>query len=333
MKSILYITFTQTGIFIGILFYKFISWSWYVKPNRGSMITWLYSFAIGVLLVNCFFTVSYITISLLHSPEIINYLKTNDVLPFVLSTDPIKIGFYSTLILAYISFWISTVIMLSNYKTKLLKLKFWLVSFLPLMYFLLPFYNGTINILIDNFQIATPEFAIVYTLIFSNNIPIAAIFFGLVFWSIGRKIGDSYLRKNMWISGYAITLFFVSNQSILTIDAAFPPSALPYVTVLGISSFLLMMGISYSSISFTQDQLLRKKIFSTIENEYVFIKNIGNPELEKQMVRKVEDISRTLSNEMEVHSGINTNLEGDELQNYISDFMLEMKQTKQQDHE
>jgi hypothetical protein len=328
MKSILYIAFIQTVIFIGILFYKFMSWSWYVKPNRGSLITWLYTFAIGMILLNCFFTVSYVTISLLLYSEIISY-HTSAFLPFIASTDPIKVGFYSTLILAYISFWISTVIMLSNYEAKLFKLKFWVLSILPLLYFLLPFYNGTINILIDYFQAGTPLFAIIYTVTFSNNIPIAAIFFGLVFWSIGRKIENSYLRKNMWISGYAITLFFISNQSILVIDAPFPPLALPYIAVLGISGFLLMMGISYSSISFTQDHLLRKKIYSTIENEYVFIKNIGNPELEKQMIRKVQNISKTLLNEMEAHSGINTNLEGEELQNYISEVMSEIKQTKQ----
>jgi hypothetical protein len=132
----------------------------------------------------------------------------------------------------------------------------------------------------------------------------------------------------MWISGYAITLFFISNQSILIIDAPYPPIALPHVAVLGISGFLLMMSISYSSISFTQDQLLRKKIYGTIENEYVFIKNIGSPELEKQMVRKVENISKTLVNEMEAHSGIETNLEGEDLQNYISQIMDEIKQTK-----
>lgn len=230
---------------------------------------------------------------------------------------------------AYIVFWSATVFMLSKYRSKIGQIKFWTLSALPLFYFLLPFYPGLMDALFSFFNTGTILFAISYTVIFSNNIPIAALFFGLAFWSIRKTVENVQIKNYMQISGYGIVLFFISNQSALLLNAPFSPTALPYIAVLGLASYFLLHGIFSSSISFAQDHVLRKRIHQAVEDESFFIMNIGNPELEKQMTKKLEIISKQVSKELESQSGIKMSLEGNELQNYIFEVINEIKQTKQ----
>lgn len=55
VKIIVYVTIAETMIFIGILCYKFASWSWNIRPKKNSVITWLYTCSMCVILLNSFF--------------------------------------------------------------------------------------------------------------------------------------------------------------------------------------------------------------------------------------------------------------------------------------
>ena len=126
--------------------------------------------------------------------------------------------------MVFVLFWISTSLLLSKYVTRIGKFRYVSLTLLPLLYFIIPFTPGLLDWLIEYRSLSPTTFAITYTLFFSNSIPIAALFFGLAFWSIGKTIENPYIKNYMYMAGYGIALFFICNQSILLISAPFPPT-------------------------------------------------------------------------------------------------------------
>lgn len=324
LQSIVLITFSEAIFFLGVLSFKFLDWSIPSGARKQTVVTWLYTISILILLLNSIFTLSFVLLSLTqynekivqHGTEYISYIDNSHIL---------KVGFQVTLIMVFISFWISTSVLLSKYITKVGKIRYMFLTLLPLLYFLIPFIPGLIDWL-SVYQSSNPiTFAIAYTLFFSNSVPIAAIFFGLAFWSIGRTMENSHIKNYMYMAGYGVVLFFISNQAVLLISAPYPPTILPYLSVIGFSSYLMLIGIFSSSISYVQDSDLRKRIQKTIQNEFVFMKNIGSHEMEKQLLKRITTLSENMTENLEKESGVKSSLQGEELQNYINDVISEMK--------
>ena len=72
----------------------------------------------------------------------------------------------------------------------------------------------------------------------------------------------------------------------------------------------------------------RKKIQKTIQNESIFMSNIGNPEVERQLLKKVLKVSENLSDDLSKELGVKLSREGMDLQNYIADVIAEVRNAK-----
>jgi hypothetical protein len=326
LELILWIYYMESTIILGILSFKFFSWSLSTASIKRSYLTWLYGISISVLALNSLFTVLYVTMSLQTFSDVIIPHGSENI-SFIDNANIIKIGFQITSILAYVTFWIATIILLYKYSSKIGKIKYWVLIALPLLYYLIPFYPGLLSWL-NTFRLLDPVlFAITYTIFFSNSIPIGGLLFGLSFWSIGNMTSSKYVKDYMYISGYGVVLFFAFNQAILLSSAPFPPISIAYISIIGFASYLILVGIFSSSISYSQDVILRKKIQKAIEKEFIFLNLIGKPELEKQLLKKITLISVNLANDLEKDTGIKSSIEEEDMQNYISEIMNELKNT------
>ena len=58
LELALWIAFVETFLFLGILSFKFVSWSFSAGPRKQSIITWSYAISIIMLLSNSIFTFS-----------------------------------------------------------------------------------------------------------------------------------------------------------------------------------------------------------------------------------------------------------------------------------
>lgn len=102
-----------------------------------------------------------------------------------------------------------------------------------------------------------------YTFNVINSIltrPVGGILFDVAFWMIGRSVSDNKISDYMKLSAIGIMLLSISNQDAGTYLLPYPPFGLPTITFLGISSYLLFVGIYYSSISISVDTALRRTI-------------------------------------------------------------------------
>lgn len=104
-------------------------------------------------------------------------------------------------------------------------------------------------------QSATTIF-LFYTFIPTYSKTIGGILFGIAFWAAARNLGHKSIVKDyMTIPACGLVLLFVSNQGILLIgDVPYPPFGLVTVSFIGLSSYMVLVGISAQPFLFLKTQ-------------------------------------------------------------------------------
>ena len=100
-----------------------------------------------------------------------------------------------------------------------------------------------------------------YTFNVMNSIltkPVGGLLFGIAFWMVGRSVSDEGISDYMKLSAIGIMLLSISNQDAGLYLLPYPPFGLPTITFVGLSSYLLYVGIYYSSLSISINTELRK---------------------------------------------------------------------------
>ena len=180
----------------------------------------------------------------------------------------LNFGYVMTSIVSFGLTWIATVFLMRHYSKNLGKSKYWLIVSIPLFYFLIQFEPLVLNTF-SSYQLSDPvQFGVVYTILFTASNSIGGILFGVAFWNIARNLPSGPLKDYLTISAYGLILFFSSNQAILLADYNFPPFGLPTITLVGISSYLIFIGIYCSALSIAQDSKLRESIRKLAADEW-----------------------------------------------------------------
>ena len=104
---------------------------------------------------------------------------------------------------------------------------------------------------------------------------------------MAAKIQQKSLKSFLNISAYGLILIFVTNQAIVLLNTLFPPLGLMTACFVGLSSFLLLVGIYSAAVSVSNDVRIRKAIRNSIEKESELIGDIGDAELDMELRAKV----------------------------------------------
>ena len=165
---------------------------------------------------------------------------------------------------------------------------------------------------------------LVYNVIFSAIKPVGALLFGLGFWSVSKSVQNKAVKDYMMISAYGVSLLFTANQPLGLVFAPYPPFGLVTICFMGLASYLLAVGIYASALSVANDSLLRRTIRNKVNQQTGLLDRIGTA----QMLRQIEDFverSRVISAKMEMESGVEPSLNDDEIRDYISKVISEIK--------
>ena len=243
---------------IDFLVQKFFAW---FKSDRN-IIVLSYALSSAMLAINAAFIVAFVTTILMNVP---NYVQPHIGVGFPFfslgpATDILNDGYVTSSIISFMLWWVATILVLRSYYEKTNK-RYWFILGIPLAYFLIQFPPLFLS-LFSSFNASQPVlFSIIYTLVFTVTKPVGGILFGITFWIITRKIsGNNVARNYMIISAYGLVLIFVSNQAAVLVSAPYPPFGLVTTSFMGISSYLLLIGIYSSAISVAEDSKLRQTI-------------------------------------------------------------------------
>jgi hypothetical protein len=309
---------------LGFFSLKFLSW---FKVNKSSVIVLLYGSSFALISLSYAAVVPF-ELSLLMDKSPIRTAQSEVIFPsnFLASDSSLNILLdvyeYSDLI-AFSLLIPATAILLYHYSQRVGRVKFWTLVLLPLVYYL-----------VVNFETYGIEYepqsdleTFYYFLLISLNSTAGGILFGIAFWTIGKTLRqESSVRQYMIIASYGFTLFFIATQSYL-VAASYPPYGLVTSSFLPMSSYMIFLGLCSTAISISQDNQLRKSIKKLATENSNLLSSIGTAQMEQEIrktVNSMKGIVQEQEKKLQEQSGIEANLEEDEMKNYLEEVMQEV---------
>jgi hypothetical protein len=223
---------------------------------------------------------------------------------------------------AYILTWISTVILLRPYMAKIGKVKFWGIMGFAFIYlisyplYILGFFSPTGD---------TDTEIMNNILLVSLDSIFAGLVFGAAFLSIARTLRrGTAIRHYLILAAYGMFIFYIAGTSSVS-QAAYPPFGLVSVAFTGLSTYLIYVGLYSSAVTLSQDLTLRKTIRESVLVQSKLLDNIGTAQMKKELQTTVLTIAKKTSHEMKENSGIEASLTDDDLRDYMSVVMNELK--------
>jgi hypothetical protein len=324
VKAVIWISYIEAAFLTGVLCYKFYRW---LRSSQTYLI-FFYTISIASLTANLLFSLFYIDSQIaIFSSNIQRH--AGGYVPSNIDT-VLTSGFQLSSVVSYVLVWIATIAFLKNYAKSFGNVRYWIVVSLPLLYFALQFQPFILQLLVEYRLLEPILFSITYTLFFSISKLAGAILFGIGFLVISRKITNFNLRNFVKLSGYGLILFFTSNQVILLINMPNPPFGVITISLVGLASYLMLIGIYYSASSVAQDISLRAIIRKSVRDQTLFLDKIATSEMENSIETKVLELTKRLSSQAEDMSGIEPPAEED-MKTYLQEALEEVKRTKEQE--
>lgn len=326
--SLAIVTIAAYGLNIGLMIvFTQVFLSWY-KSNRNSIVVLLYglSFAAVVIASAIYLTGSFhrfvekpLFVSAVTQPP----LSKSE--PGSLLYHLGKMYHYSE-IFSFLMKWIATVLLLYHYSQKVGRAKYWILISLPLLYFAVTF--------LDDYHIYEPhsESEKLYWYLYTSlNSTAGGILFYVAFVVVARPFDRSLAIKDyMIMSGFGFLLFFSAGQSSLT-NTLYPPFGLATMSLYGLSTYMILLGLYSSAVSVSQDNRLRGSIKRIARKNSNLLGSIGTAQMEKEIqktVSSMKNIVEEQEKEMEEQTGIEANLEEDEMKKYLEEVMQEVGKAK-----
>jgi hypothetical protein len=308
--QILLSLFLSAGV-SALLAFRFLIW---IKNKRDYLII---AYAAAAILIS----INSVSIALFMSLEMQG--KPPVIQPFVFWTNFQLVNYdlhqiqSNILFASFIALWISSTLLLRRQRKKWGNIKFYIAISGPLLYYL-----GVMQVIISGILIQYNILGAVdiYSLNVVNSIltkPVGGILFGVAFWMVARSLSDTKISDYMKLSAIGIMLLSISNQDASIYLLPYPPFGLSTITFMGLSSYLLFIGIYYSSISISMSAELRKTIESSVEEQFKFVSKIGTSQMENEIQNRVKRIIRRSAKMLEENSGIQTPLEIKDIEQYI----------------
>ena len=185
-------------------------------------------------------------------------------------------------IVSFLLKWVATALLLYHYSKRMGKAKYWILISLPLVYF-----SGTY---LDDYHIYEPHTEteeLYWDLYTSLNSTAGGILFYIGFVIAARHFHENLAIKDyMIICGLGFLLFFSAGQSTLA-NTLYPPFGLATMSLYGLSTYMILLGLYLSAISVSEDIELRKSIKKSTLRESKFLDSMGTAHMEKELMKRM----------------------------------------------
>jgi len=187
------------------------------------------------------------------------------------------------------------------------------------------FFSLFLNIFVPLLRSDPVFYGILLTFIFTFSKLVGGIFFGIAFWMAARSIGpDNIVRKYMIISAYGLILLFISIQINGIIVTSYPPFGLITTLFIGLSSYMVLIGIYSSAVSVSQDVKLRQTIRKSTTEESKLLISIGSAQMEQEIQGRAVKVAKDQQQTMVEQTGVQSSLTEHDMKQYVSEVLKEI---------
>ena len=142
---------------------------------------------------------------------------------------------------------------------------------------------------------------------------------------IARRLNySSILKDYMIIAGSGFALFALATSGSVML-ASYPPLGLASVSFVGLSCYLILIGIYYSTISMSQDVKLRQAIRKSAATESKLLVGVGSDQIEQKLEKKVIRMAKDHATGMTEQTGVQLSLTEHDMKQYLSTVLREIK--------
>ena len=290
-----------------------------------------------LILILGFSMVAYVINGIFLIPNYLVWLEEQS--PIILSTDVAyfpdfepetlvsQIGSIAQTVsaVAYVLTWISTVILLRPYMKKIGRIKFWSIMGFALVYYLISYPLFVLGYFTPSGETDTEVMNNI--LVVSMSSIVAGIIFGAAFLSIARTLRrGTAIRDYLILAAYGMLIFYIAGSATVS-QAAYPPFGLVSTAFTGLSTYLIYVGLYSSAVTLSQDLTLRKTIRKSVMEQSKLLDSIGTAQMERELQTSVLTIVKKTSDEMKENSGIEASLSEDDIRDYMSLVISELKRS------
>jgi len=185
-----------------------------------------------------------------------------------------------------VSSWILAVSLFRPYVNRIGKKVFWPIVTIPLLYQIFTFMIRDANLVND-----PPLIEIFYSqqfqFLLGISYQISSLFFAIAFLTIARKIKRKSMKNYLITMSIGTISLFTSMQPGLPFYAAYPPFGLVTLVFLGLSGYMLLVGMLGSAAYVARDSELRREIYKGLEGQPDILSKMGIAEMQREVQKKV----------------------------------------------
>ena len=207
-----------------------------------------------------------------------------------------------------IASWILTVSLLKTYVSRVGKTKFWLLVSVPLLLQLFSYIIRNVNLagfpsLVDIVYGRDFQFFL------GISYQLSGLFFAVAFLTAARNIKRKLMKNYFIMCSIGIAGLLSSLQPGMPFYAAYPPFGLVTISFLGMSSFLLLIGMLGSAAYVSRDTELRKEVFKDLGDVSRMLRSMGFAEMQLEMERKITPLIDRINLSEDMRDHIDTSQE------------------------
>jgi hypothetical protein len=298
---VVYLSHFWSAIILGVLSFTFIHWFRFTR----SFSVLIYGIVFSMILFLILITVPLLTEQFTNQSQLIyprdyTTLITAIIVPSRDISFIYGLGNY-VLPLMIISSWILTISLLKPYANRIGKKMFWLIASIPLLYQLFTFIVRDANLVTDP-ALVEIIYSQQFQFIFGISYQVSGLFFSIAFLTIARKMRRKVMKNYLIISSIGIISLFSSAQPGMPFYAAYPPFGIATLLFLGLSSYMLLVGMLGIVANVSRDSELRREIYKGLEVDSDMLKKMGMAEMQREMERRILPLANKieLSDEIRV---------------------------------
>ena len=286
---ILFTSYVPSILFLLLLVLLLTGW---FRSSKNFMII-AYAISFSIVLVYLVVSTVYVNVQFTYNPEWVQAKSLHNTLVNTTISN-LSFSFGTTLdalsLLSFVLVWIATVALLRQYRSRIGTTRFWVITMIPLIYFLFPFEIYFANFSETMLSGAPVIFSVIYILLFSATKQVGGVLFSIVFLTAATKIKQSHLQNSLKIAAIGIAVVFSSLDINSLLYAAYPPYGVLTIMLMPLGSYSLFIGLFASARLASQDKKLRGEFFQSAEKQMAFLQTLGKVQMEKELEKSFKSI-------------------------------------------
>jgi hypothetical protein len=312
-------------VIMGLLSFNLFRWFNRNRSRKSDLTVFLYAISSAALAINTAIALAMTYELSQHKPEIVRSHSAT-VYASAAVRPALDSAYTITSTLGFISMWIATVIILRSYAHKLGQIRYWFLVSIPLVYFVSQF----LTLFLNQLAYVIALYSIFFNLLFVLSKPVGGILFGAALWAIAKSSisRESIVRDYLILAAIGVMLFFVSSRNTAA-EMAYPPFGLIGALFVGLSAYMMFLGLYSTAISVSHDAKLRQSIRRSATKESELLDSIGSAQMEQELQNRVLKLVKEQSDRMMEETGIQPSLGENEIKEYLDMVVNEIKSAKQ----